>query len=104
MAEAGLTLRVTVSALLASGLTSLLLFAVLQGPEWFLRSATAISVVAAVGAAARLGGVPRLLVPLLQLAGVTVLFTTIYAQQTAYGGWLPGPATAEALQRTTSSP
>ncbi|WP_019873150.1 transglutaminaseTgpA domain-containing protein [Sporichthya polymorpha] len=98
MAEVGLTLRVTASALLASGLTSFLLFAVLQGTEWFIRSATAIALVAAVGAAARLVGISRFLVPVLQLTAVTVLFTTIYAPQTAYGGWLPGAATAGALQ------
>lgn len=98
MTKAGLTLRVTASAMLASSLASVLLFAVLQGTEWFVRSATAIALVAVVGAAARVLGVPRLLVPVLQLAAVTVLLTAIYAPQTAYDGWLPGGATADALQ------
>ena len=98
MTKAGATLRVTASALIASGLTSLLLFAVFQGTEWFVRSATAIALVAGFGAVARLVGVPRLLVPVVQVVAVTLLFTQVYAPQTAYGGWLPGDATLGVLQ------
>lgn len=96
-------LRLTAVALLAGALTTLLLYTVLDGGQWFLRSLGALGLIAAVGAGGRLARFPRSFTLLAQVVTCTVYVTALYASEHAYAGFVPGPDAFRALGDATSA-
>ncbi len=90
--------RLALFAGLATLLATVSLGAVFQDASWFLPCLGAVLTVAATGEAARRSSLPRLVVPLVQLAGLAILFTLIYARTDAVLGFLPGPGAIEDLR------
>ena len=98
MRDVQTSLKLTFAGLVACLLTTTVLYSVLDGNEWFARSAGAVVLVAAVGALARLARIPFLLIPVLQVAGVLIYLTVAYVSADANSGWLPGQAAVNALR------
>jgi hypothetical protein len=98
MRDVQTSLKLTLAGLVACLMTTALLYSVLDGNEWFARSAGAVALVAAVGALARLGRFPALLIPLLQAVGVLIYLTASYVPEDANSGWLPGQDALAALR------
>ena len=94
-ARAGAT-AVTALAVLASATC---LHAILSGASWFRPVLAAVAVVGLAGMAARRAGWPVAAGLALQLAGLTVLATRLYAPQHAWLGLLPTRASLSALRR-----
>lgn len=103
MRDQATSLRLTGAAFAASTLTSLALFPVLAGSEWFLRTFAALVLVAMVGAAARAARLPRPLIPAAQAAVALVYLTATYAREAAYSDWLPSAAALAALRDLAST-
>jgi transglutaminase-like putative cysteine protease len=87
--EARATLRITLCAAFASVLTSLLLFSVVRGHDWFLRSLGMILLVTAAGAALRALRVPRLPTVVGQALLGFFYLVAMYASEPAFAGFLP---------------
>ncbi len=87
--EAKVTLRLTVCAALASVLTSMLLFSVIKGTDWFGRSLGMIALVTLTGAAGRALRVPRPLTVLAQAVLGFFYLVAMYAREPAFAGVLP---------------
>ncbi len=82
-------LKLTFAGFLACALTTSLLYSVFDGDEWFGRSVGALALVAGLGALSRLGRVPALLIPVIQVAGVLIYLSATYASADAEAGWFP---------------
>lgn len=90
--------RLTLFAGLATLLATISLGAVFQDASWFLPCLGAVLTVGVTGEAARRSPLPRLLVPLVQLAGLTIFVTLLYAGTDAVLNFLPGPGAIEDLR------
>jgi hypothetical protein len=97
MRDVRTSLKLTLAGFVASLLTTCLLYSVLDGNEWFARSAGAVVLVAGTGALCRVGRFPWLLTPFVQVAAVLVYLTSSYASADAQSGWLPGKAALRTL-------
>lgn len=87
--EARATLRITLCAAFASVLTSMLLFSVVRGGDWFGRSLGLILLVTAAGAGLRALRVPQPLTMLAQAGLGFCYMVAMYASEPAFGGFLP---------------
>ena len=87
--EARATLRITVCAALASVLTSMLLFSVVRGGDWFGRALGLIALVTVVGAALRAVRVPRPLIICAQALLGFFYLVAMYASEPAFAGVVP---------------
>lgn len=92
------SMKLTLAGLVACLLTTGLLYSVLDGNEWFARSAGAVVLVSGIGVLGRLGRFPWLLIPFVQAAAVLVYVTSTYASEDAQSGWLPGKAAIGTLR------
>ncbi|MGQ0630209.1 MAG: transglutaminaseTgpA domain-containing protein [Sporichthyaceae bacterium] len=92
------SLRLTAVAFLACALTTTLLASVFDGWEWFLRALGALAVVSGTGALARWARTPRVVVPLLQIAGGLIYLTASFAAEAGRSGWVPTRDAFEALR------
>ena len=98
MRDVQASLKLTGAGLVACLLTTTVLYSVLDGNEWFARSAGAVVLIAVVGVLGRLAGMPFVLIPILQAAGVLIYVTATYVPNEATSGWLPGEAALNALR------
>ncbi|MGQ0846082.1 MAG: transglutaminase family protein [Sporichthyaceae bacterium] len=95
------SLRLTVMGWLAVLLSTVVLFSVLDGSEWFVQCLGAMTIVAVLGAGGRALRVPGPITMLAQVAVGFCYMTALYASEFAAGGFVPDRDAIEALQRLT---
>ncbi len=90
--HAGIALRQTLVAALAVALGATCLHAVLLSNHWYAAVLLVIGVVALLGLGGRRLDVPPVLIALVQLLGIVVVCTRLFAHRAAFGGIVPTPA------------
>lgn len=91
------TTRITVMGGLATFLASLALMPAYEEPNWFWPALVVVAYVCAVGHGLRRLAIPRLLVPLAQLAALQWAFILVYARQDLVLGIFPSRGSMQAF-------
>lgn len=90
--------RLTLAAAVAVALSSSALSPLYAQLDWLPRVLGSVLVVAVVGLVARRGGVPTVLVPVVQLAGLGLYACLAFARETLWRGLVPTGRTVDAFQ------